>query len=137
MGTRLRRGHQRQPGIPRRRRDLGGAVLLHIAASDPDGERRVWLDLWRGECREARSATVTDEDSARYILSAGLVVWQQVLTGSTAPMMAIMMGKLRITKARSPNCCRTSRAPSSWSCQPPPSGFVPRHRLTIRLCGTT
>ena len=75
-----------------------GAVLLHIAASDPDGERRVWLDLWRGECREARSATVTDEDSARYILSAGLTVWQQVLTGSTAPMMAIMMGKLRITK---------------------------------------
>jgi putative sterol carrier protein len=75
-----------------------GAILLHIAAPDPGSERRVWLDLWRGECREARSGTTTDEDAARYILSGDRTTWQQVLSGATAPIMAIMMGRLRITK---------------------------------------
>jgi putative sterol carrier protein len=75
-----------------------GAILLHIVASEPDGERRVYLDLWRGECRMARPGTATDEDEARYILAADRTTWRQVLTGATPPIMAIMMGKLRITK---------------------------------------
>ncbi|MDH4348547.1 MAG: SCP2 sterol-binding domain-containing protein, partial [Gemmatimonadota bacterium] len=75
-----------------------GSILLHIVASDPGSERRVYLDLWRGECREARSGTATDEDAARYILAGDHAAWHQVLTGVTAPIMAIMMGKLRITK---------------------------------------
>jgi putative sterol carrier protein len=75
-----------------------GAILLHIVASDPGTERRVYLDLWRGECREARSGTEIDEAAARYILSGDRTAWHQVLTGATAPIMAIMMGKLRISK---------------------------------------
>ena len=75
-----------------------GSILLHIVASETGSERRVYLDLWRGECREARSGTATDEEAARYILSGDLPSWHHVLTGVTAPIMAIMMGKLRITK---------------------------------------
>lgn len=75
-----------------------GAVILHVVARDPAGERRVYLDLWRGECRQARVGTEEDDASARYILAGEGRTWQQLLSGSTPPMMAIMTGRLRLTK---------------------------------------
>lgn len=73
-----------------------GAIILHMqAAAD---ERRVLLDLWHGACRSARMASGEEEHLARYVLSGTLVVWRQVLEGRTAPLLAIMTGKLRLTK---------------------------------------
>ena len=74
------------------------AVMLHVVAGEPFTERRVYLDLWRGECREARLATEADEALARYILSGDGRTWRQLLAGSTAPVTALMMGRLRLTK---------------------------------------
>lgn len=79
-----------------------GAILLQIVATESGSERRVFLDLWRGECREARAGTETDVDTARYVLSGEWTAWRLVLTGGMAPIMAIMMGKLRITKGSLP-----------------------------------
>jgi putative sterol carrier protein len=74
-------------------------VMLTMSSIEADGsERRVFLDLWRGECREARAAGPEDEAQARYILSGTVVAWQQVLTGAMAPLHAIMTGKVRLTK---------------------------------------
>jgi putative sterol carrier protein len=76
-----------------------GAVLLLMTAIGPGlGERRVYFDLWHGDCRDARAATMEDEAAARYILSGTVVAWQQVLTGGVAPLVAIMTGRLRLTK---------------------------------------
>jgi len=74
-------------------------IMLTMSAIEADGsERRVFLDLWRGECRMARAASQEDEAEARYVLSGTVVAWQQVLTGSVAPLLAIMTGKLRLSK---------------------------------------
>ncbi len=73
-----------------------GAIILHMQG--PADERRVLLDLWHGDCRSGRMASGEEEHLARYILSGTLVVWRQVLEGRTAPLFAIMTGKLRLTK---------------------------------------
>jgi putative sterol carrier protein len=76
-----------------------GAILLMMTAIGPDqGERRVFLDLWHGDCRAARAADPADEAAARYVLSGTVIAWRQVLTGTQAPLIAIMTGKLRLTK---------------------------------------
>jgi putative sterol carrier protein len=76
-----------------------GAILLMMTAIGPDQvERRVFLDLWHGDCREARAAGPDDEAAARYVLSGTVFAWRQVLTGIQAPLVAIMTGKLRLTK---------------------------------------
>lgn len=46
----------------------------------------------------ARAASQEDEAEARYVLSGTVVAWQQVLTGSVAPLLAIMTGRLRLSK---------------------------------------
>lgn len=75
-----------------------GAILLVMNGGAPADARRVFLDLWHGECRLARAAGAEDENAARYVLSGTVQAWQLVLTGSVAPLVAIMTGKLRITK---------------------------------------
>jgi putative sterol carrier protein len=70
-----------------------------MAAEDENGdERRVFLDLWHGECRLARAAASSDEAEARYILTGSSSSWRLVLTGKLAPLVAIMTGRLRLTK---------------------------------------
>lgn len=74
-------------------------LVLTMTSIGADGsERRVYLDLYRGECREARSAAAEDEALARYVLSGTAAAWEQVLTGSVPPLLAIMSGKLVIAK---------------------------------------
>jgi putative sterol carrier protein len=76
-----------------------GAVLLSMSsANEVDDARRVFLDLWHGECRGARSAKAEDETAARFILSGREDGWREVLTGQIAPFLAIMTGKLRVSK---------------------------------------
>lgn len=76
-----------------------GALLLHMGTETGGGEeRRVFLDLWHGECRQARAAAPADESDARYILSGSTSAWRLVLTGKVAPLVAIMTGKLMLTK---------------------------------------
>lgn len=61
-------------------------------------ERAVYLDLYRGECREARAASKEDMDSAPFAIRADAYTWKQVLDGKLEPIMAIMRGKLKLTK---------------------------------------
>ncbi len=76
-----------------------GAVLLRMLAEAPGApERLVFLDLWHGECRAAHGAVAADEAPARYVLTGTPAAWRQVLTGATPPLLAIMTGKLKLTK---------------------------------------
>ena len=62
------------------------------------GERSVYLDLFQGECREAREAGPADFASAPYILAADPVTWKQVLDGRLEPIPGIMRGRIRLAK---------------------------------------
>jgi putative sterol carrier protein len=77
-----------------------GAVALVMTrdGSDHAESRSVFLDLWHGQCRGARVASPEDLESARYILSGTASSWRGVLSGTMAPLTAIMTGKIRLTK---------------------------------------
>jgi putative sterol carrier protein len=78
-----------------------GAVALVMHADPALGvaERRaVWLDLWHGECRAARLATEEDLLTAAYVIEAGAPIWRDLLDGRTSPVMALMTGKLSLTR---------------------------------------
>lgn len=75
-----------------------GALLLRMSAEEGVEERLVFLDLWHGECREARAAAPPEEAQARYVLTGTVLAWRQVLGGAVAPLVAIMTGRLRLTK---------------------------------------
>lgn len=76
----------------------GALVLLMTPDAVPGQERRVYLDLWHGDCRAARAAHAEDETSARYVLAGSESAWRLVLTGKIAPLLAIMTGKLKLAK---------------------------------------
>jgi putative sterol carrier protein len=61
-------------------------------------ERSIFLDLFEGDCREARSATETDRAAVPYILSGDFQSWKQVLEKDLDPILALMMGKLKLEK---------------------------------------
>ncbi len=76
-----------------------GAVLLRLTpALESDPVQLVYFDLWHGECLTARAAAPEDETLARYAMSGSASAWRQVLTGQVAPFLALMTGKIRLTK---------------------------------------
>lgn len=75
-----------------------GSVLLETPAVGDAPAQAVFLDLWHGECREARAADSADRDRADYVLSASLPTWQRVLEGDLEPILAIMTGKIKLAR---------------------------------------
>ena len=77
-----------------------GAILLELHPDDTAAgpPQRVYFDLWHGDCRAARVASPTDTDAARFVLSGSTGAWEQVLSGRVAPLLAVMSGKLKLTR---------------------------------------
>jgi putative sterol carrier protein len=75
-----------------------GVVMLTMTGLPADAERRVYLDLFQGECREARAGTSEDEATARLVFSATAPAWQQMLSGKLAPLHALLTGKLVLSR---------------------------------------
>lgn len=88
--------------------------LVFIVQADPSleipEERGVYLDLYRGECREARAATKEDVDSAPFAIRGDAHTWKRVLDGELEPIMAIMRGKLKLTRGSMATLARYVRA---------------------------
>jgi putative sterol carrier protein len=61
-------------------------------------ERSVYLDLFEGECREARAATPADAESVPYVISADPKTWKRMLERELEPIFALMRGKLKLVK---------------------------------------
>lgn len=78
-----------------------GAVAL-VMHPDPalgvPARRAVFLDLWHGACRAARPASEADLAAAAYVIEANAGVWRDLLDGRTSPIMALMTGKLSLTR---------------------------------------
>ena len=76
-----------------------GSIALVMVPKGSSGERRaVFADLWHGECRAARPATEQDLESARFVFTANDAHWRDVLAGKTAPLLAVMTGKIKLTR---------------------------------------
>lgn len=54
----------------------------------------VYLDLYHGECREARTIEKGVDPSATYVLSADSEIWQSILQGDIDVLSALMSGKI-------------------------------------------
>ena len=80
-----------------------GPVVLEMAADEDLGirePRAVYLDLWHGECREARPAASEDEERASYVIHGSAASWKRILDGAMEPMWALMSGKLELRRGR-------------------------------------
>ena len=78
-----------------------GAVALVMTADADAGvpeQRAVYLDVQGGACGGAWLADEADLSAARYVIEATPAGWQAMLSGATAPLMALMSGKLRLTR---------------------------------------
>jgi putative sterol carrier protein len=78
-----------------------GAVALVMTADADAGvprERAVYLDVAGGTCGGARVADEADLSAARYVIEATPAGWQAILSGTIAPLMALMSGKLRLSR---------------------------------------
>lgn len=77
------------------------AVVLHMRADPAHGipsDRAVFLELQRGECRDARMASAQDLASAPIVLAADAGSWRRVLEGGMDPVAAVMSGALRLER---------------------------------------
>jgi putative sterol carrier protein len=73
-----------------------GAVVF--IREDGEAHRGVYVDLWHGECREAREIEGGDLDRAPYVIRGDEAAWSGVLGGSLDPLMALVTGKLKLVK---------------------------------------
>jgi putative sterol carrier protein len=75
-------------------------LVLTMTADSKLGlpERSVYLDLFHGDCREARAAGAADQESAPFVISADPHVWKRVLDRDLEPIFGLMRGKLKLAK---------------------------------------
>ena len=74
-----------------------GAVVFVVDKGE-EPSRGVYVDLWHGECREARAILGGDVDRAPYVIMGDRNTWNEVLAGTLEPLGALVMGRLKLTK---------------------------------------
>ena len=76
--------------------------LLLVLRADPvrglTSDRRVYLDLLAGSCREARPGSAEDAARADFVLSGDLATWTEILHGTLDPFAAIVRRRLTLEK---------------------------------------
>lgn len=89
-------------GSPAYRKAAAGweGELAFVFEAEPDHgwpkTRCAILDLWHGECRDARVVEEADAKAAQFCIRGPYTRWKQVLTKDLDPVMGIMQGKLRL-----------------------------------------
>jgi len=76
-----------------------GAVAFAFEAEPDHGvPEELWalLDLWHGECRDARMLDPADGDRAPYVIRAPYSRWKEVVRGDLDPVKGMMQGKLKV-----------------------------------------
>ncbi|WP_088012039.1 SCP2 sterol-binding domain-containing protein [Gottfriedia acidiceleris] len=61
-------------------------------------DRLVYVDLWHGECREARVAEPADIESVPYIVSGDVQVWKKILDKKLDSTTALMTRKTKLER---------------------------------------
>ncbi len=73
-------------------------VMRADPALDITLDRRVYLDLFKGACREARPGDLEDVARADFVLSANAHVWKEIFQGKVGPIAAIVLGKIKLER---------------------------------------
>ncbi len=73
-------------------------LILCASAENGSPKSCAYLDLWHGECRDARPARPDDNERARFVISGSFAVWKQVLDGRLEVVSAIMLRRLTLDK---------------------------------------
>lgn len=76
------------------------APIAFVFEAEPDRgvPEDLWalLDLWHGECRDARMLEPAEAGRAPYVIRAPYSRWKDVLQGDLDPVKGMMQGKLRL-----------------------------------------
>jgi putative sterol carrier protein len=56
----------------------------------------LWLDLWHGDCRDAKQASAVKPIEAPYTIHAPIANWKKVITKKLGPTQAMVSGQLRV-----------------------------------------
>ena len=74
--------------------------LTYVIQAEPgvalEDDVCVWMDLWHGECRDARIVDMDTGVRAKFVIAAPYSRWKQVIRGELEPTKAMMQGKLRL-----------------------------------------
>jgi putative sterol carrier protein len=79
--------------------DWEGDVAYVIEAEPDKGVPEnvwAWLDLWHGECRDARMVSPEEGEKARFVIKAPYSRWKQVIQKELDPVKGMMQGKLKL-----------------------------------------
>jgi putative sterol carrier protein len=76
----------------------GAVAFVFEAEPDHGVSQDLWalLDLWHGECRDARMITPAEGEQAPYVIRAPYSRWKEVLHGDLDPVKGMMQGKLKL-----------------------------------------
>jgi putative sterol carrier protein len=55
-----------------------------------------WLDLWHGQCRDARLVSQEEGEKAAFVIVAPYSRWKEVLKRELDPIKGMMQGKLKL-----------------------------------------
>jgi putative sterol carrier protein len=76
------------------------APIAFALEAEPDrgvpGDLWALLDLWHGECRDARMVEPMEGERAPFVIRAPYSRWKEVLRGDLDPVKGMMQGKLRL-----------------------------------------
>ena len=74
----------------------GAIAFVFEAEPDRGVASDLWaiLDLWHGECRDARLIDPEEGSAAPYVIRAPYSRWKEVLRGDLDPVKGMMQGKL-------------------------------------------
>ena len=74
--------------------------IAFVLEAEPDrgvpNELAALLDLWHGECRDARMLPAGEGQDAAYGIRAPYSRWRDVLAGELDPVKAMVQGKLKL-----------------------------------------
>ena len=74
----------------------GDFVFVVEPANGESHPKRLYLDLWHGQCREAAQLADDAAKTPAYCISAPLAVWKKVVLKQLDPIQGMMMGQLRV-----------------------------------------
>ena len=75
--------------------------ISYVFEAEPDKgipqEIWAWLDLWHGECRDAKYGVgQTEGDRAKFVIRAPYSRWKEIIKKELDPIKAMMQGKLKL-----------------------------------------
>ena len=86
-----------------------GDFIFRVIYADGTDEK-LYLDLWHGECREAREAG--PDDDAEYVWEGTFENWKRLLAGEFDPIKALMSRKFKLPKGDMGKVMRATKAAS-------------------------